>query len=94
MLKKVLGFLILILAMTAALVAYSVTSTVEVPEVSGAATSYKQKIFAEVKEVAAPVLQEAGVDVEKVSSDDFNVVEQQMENATEKVNDATKALAQ
>lgn len=94
MLKKVLGFLILILAMTAALVAYSMSITVEVPDVPEAATSYKQKIFAEVKEAAAPVLQEAGVDVEKVKADDFNVVEQQMENATEKVNEATRSLAQ
>ena len=94
MLKKVLSFLILVLAMTAALVAYSSTSTVEVPDVSGAATSYKQKIFAEVKDVAAPVLKEAGVDVEKVNPDDFNVVEQQMQNATEKVNEATQTLTQ
>lgn len=94
MLKKVLGFLILVLAMTAALVAYSVKNTVEVPDVSGAATNYKQKIFAEVKEAAAPVLKEAGVDVEKVNTDDLNVVEKQMENATDKVNEATQALAQ
>ncbi|MBQ3726742.1 MAG: hypothetical protein II902_06755 [Selenomonadaceae bacterium] len=94
MLKKVLGFLILVLAMTAALVAYSSTNNVEVPDVSGAATSYKQKIFAEVKEVAAPVLKEAGVDVEKVNTDDLNVVEKQMENATDKVNEATQALTQ
>ena len=96
MVKKILGLLVLILVMTAALVAYSMTGTSpEVPDVIKTVDNYKQQAFDKTKEVAAPVLKEAGVDVEKVPTmDDLNVVEKQMQEATEKVNEATKALSQ
>lgn len=92
MLRKILGVVALVLAMTAALVVYSATTTVEVPDVPEAATSYRQQLFAKIIEIAKPVLQEAGVNVDPENVN-VNVVEQQMENATEKVNEATQALA-
>ena len=96
MIRKVLGFLVVVLFMAAALVAYSVTSAPpDIPNVPGAMDGYKHQVFAKVKEVAAPVLKEAGVDVEKVpTTEDLNVVENQMKEASEKVNEATKALTQ
>ena len=94
MLKKVLGFFALILIMAAALVVYSVNT--ELPDVTGTVDGYKKQVVSKTKEVAAPVLKEAGIDMEKVptSTDDLNVVKQQMQDATDKVNEATKALTQ
>ena len=97
MVKKFLGFFALILIMATALVAYSMTNTApDIPNVPGTVDSYKQKLFAKTKEVAAPVLKEAGIDVEKVptSTDDLNVVKQQMKEASDKVNEATQVLTQ
>lgn len=94
MLKKVLGFFALILIMAAALVFYSVNT--ELPDVTGTVDGYKKQVVSKTKEVAAPVLKEAGIDMEKVptSTEDLNVVKQQMQDATDKVNEATKALTQ
>ena len=96
MLKKFLGFFVLIVAMATALVAYSMTNTApEIPNVPGTVDRYNQKLIAKTKEVAAPVLKKAGIDVEQVPEmEDLNVVEKQMEDATNKVNEATKALSQ
>ena len=96
MVKKILGLLVLILVMTAALVAYSMTGTIsDIPDVTGTVDNYKKEIVTKTKEVAAPVLKEAGLDVEKVpSAEDLNVVEKQMNEASEKVNEATKMLSQ
>ena len=95
MVKKFLEFFALILVMATALVAYSMTSTApDIPNVPGTFDSYKQKLFAKTKEVAAPVLKKAGIDVEQVPEvEDLNVVEKQMEEATDKVNAATKVLS-
>ena len=92
MIKKIFGFFALTLLMAIALVVYSMTSPV--PDASGVLTSYKQKIVVKTKEVAEPVLKKVGIDVEKTNTEDLNVVKQQMENATEKVNEATKAMSQ
>ena len=94
MVKKIFGFMALVLIMTAALVAYSVTSEPpKISNVTGAVDSYKHQIFAKVKDVAAPVLKKAGIDIEQVpQTEDLNVVENQMQEATEKVNEATQAL--
>ena len=94
MVKKVLGLLVLILVMTGALVAYSMTADApDLPGIPGTVSTYKKEVFAKVKEVAAPVLKKAGFDVEKVpDAKDLNVVEKQMENASEKINEATKAF--
>lgn len=96
MVKKFLGFFALILIMATALVVYSMTNTApDIPNVPGTVDSYKQKLFAKTKEVAAPVLKKAGIDVEQIpQAEDLNVVEKQMEEATDKVNAATKALSQ
>lgn len=96
MLKKVLGLLVLIIALASALVAYSMTNTApEISNVTKTVDNYKQKIVAKTKEVAAPVLKEAGFDVEKVpDAKDLNVIENQMQDATEKVNEATKMISQ
>ena len=92
MVKKIFGLLVLIFAMTAALVAYSMTSTV--PDAQGTITGYKQKIVAKTREVAEPILKKAGIDIENTNVEDINVVERQMENATNKVNEATNSLSQ
>ena len=92
MIKKFLGIVALVLVMTAALVVYSATTTVEVPDVPEAATSYRKQLFAKVIEIAKPILQEAGVNVDPENVN-VNVVEQQVENAADKVNEATQALA-
>ena len=97
MLKKFLGLFALIVIMAAALVFYSMnTELPDAPDVTGTIDGYKQQVFDKTKEVAAPVLKEAGIDVEKVptSTDDLNVVKQQMQDATDKVNEATKTLTQ
>lgn len=96
MVKKFLGFFALILVMATALIAYSMTNTApDIPNVHGTVDSYKQKLFAKTKEIAAPVLKKAGIDVEQIpQAEDLNVVEKQMEEATDKVNEATKALSQ
>ena len=87
MAKKVLGFIVLILAMTAALVAYSMTATA--PNIPGV----PENLSAKVKKAAAPVLQEVGIDVEQIPSvDDLNIVEKQMENASDKIDAATNVL--
>ena len=94
MLKKFLGLFALIVIMATALVFYSMNT--ELPDVTGAVDAYKQQAFDKTKEVAAPVLKEAGIDVEKVptSTDDLNVVKQQMQEASDKVNEATQVLTQ
>ena len=97
MLRKIFCFLALIVIIAVALVFYSMKSTVpDVSEMSGTVEGYKQQVFDKTKEVAAPVLKEAGIDVEKVptSTDDLNVVKQQMQEASDKVNEATQVLTQ
>lgn len=86
----------LIIALASALVAYSMTNTApEISNVTKTVDNYKQKIVAKTKEVAAPVLKEVGFDVEKVpDAKDLNVIENQMQDATEKVNEATKMISQ
>ena len=96
MIRKIFGLLVLILVMTGALVAYSMTA--DAPDVSnftGTVSNYKNEIVAKTKEVAAPVLKEAGLDVEKIpDAKDLNVVEKQMDNATDKLTEATKTISQ
>ena len=96
MIKKILGLLVLILVMAGALVAYSMTADApNLPGVPETVSTYKNEIVAKTKEVAAPVLKEAGLDVEKIpDAKDLNVVEKQMNDATDKLNEATKAISQ
>lgn len=92
MIRKILGFFALISLMAFALVAYSMTSSVS--ESHSAVMKYVQKIKSETLAFASPVLKRLGVDVEKIQTSDANIVERQMENATNKVNEATQMLSQ
>ena len=96
MLKKILGMVALVLVMTAALVVYSLKGTApDTSAATGTVDGYKQQFFAKTKEVVAPVLKKACFDVEKVESTaDLNVVKKQMQNASDKVNEATTTLNQ
>ena len=91
MIKKFLGFVVLIFAMATALVAYSMTGTVS--ETQGAVARYIQKAKTETLAIAIPVLKKFGIDVKEIQPDNMNIVERQMENATDKVNEATQALS-
>lgn len=91
MIKKFLGFIVLVFAMATALVFYSMTNSVS--ETQGTLTRYVQKAMITVKGVAVPVLKKVGIDVENVHVEDMNIIERQTENATHKVNEATQSLS-
>ena len=92
MIKKFLGFFLLVIAMAGALIIYSTTTTVS--ETQGTVAKHIQKAKAEVLAIAIPTLRKFGIDVERVQTEDMNVVERQMENAADKVTEATNALSQ
>ena len=90
MIKKFLGFIVLIFAMATALVFYSMTNSVS--ETQGTLTRYVQKAMMTVKGIAVPVLKKVGVDVENVHLEDMNIIERQTDNVTDKVNEATQQI--
>ena len=95
MIKKILSLTLLIFLMAFALVAYSVTSSPpNAPDVSGTVANYKQQVVAKTRKIAEPILQRAGIDVEKVNVEDANIVQQQMEEAAKKLDEANKILSQ
>ena len=91
MVKKILGFFVLIVAMAAALVVYS--STTSISENQSAVINFFQKSKSTALSFVSPVLKKFGVDIEKTNLQDANIVERQMQNATDKVNEATATLS-
>ena len=91
MVKKILGFFVLIVAMAAALVVYS--STTSISENQSAVINFFQKAKSTILSSASPVLKKFGVDIEKTNLQDANIVERQMQNVTDKVDEATATLS-
>ena len=90
MAKKILSFFVLVVAMAVGLVTYSMTTSVS--ENQSAVINFVQKAKAETLSIVSPVLKKFGVDIEETSIKDANIVERQMENATDKLNEANKGI--
>ena len=96
MLRRILALISLVGLITIGLIAYSLTTSVD--EMEKTATGYKQgvkqELTAKTKEMAKPVLDKLGVnvDVEKMSTDDLNIVKQKIEDASKAVDEATKKI--
>ena len=96
MLRSILAIISLVGLITIGLIAYSMTTSVT--EMEQTATDYKQgvkeQLTAKTKEAVKPVLNKLGVDVDvdKVSTDDLNIVKQKIEEASSAVDDATKKI--
>ena len=92
MIRKILGLFALIFLMAFALVAYSMSNSIS--ESQSAVFGYAQTILAKTKTLASPILRKIGVDIENTNVEDINIVERQVENATNKVDEASKLLSQ
>ena len=94
MLRKILALVSLVGLITIGLVVYS--STTSVSEMEQTATGYKQgvkeQLTAKTKEIAKPVLDKLGVDADKVSTDDLNIVKKKITDASAAVDDASKTI--
>ncbi len=94
--RSILAIISLVGLMVIGLLVYSMSTSVD--EMEQTATNYKQgvkqELSAKTKELAKPVLDKLGVDVDidKVSTDDLNVVKQKIEEASSAVNEATKQI--
>jgi len=94
--RSILAIISLVGLITIGLLVYSMSTSVD--EMEQTATNYKQgvtqQLSAKTKELAKPVLDKLGVnvDLDKVSTDDLNVVKQKLEEASSAVNDASKAI--
>lgn len=92
--RSILAIISLVGLMVIGLLIYSMSTSVD--EMEQTATNYKQgvtqQLSAKTKELAKPVLDKLGVDVEKVSTDDLNVVKQKIEQASTAVNEATAQI--
>lgn len=94
--RSILAIISLVGLITIALLFYSTTTSVD--EMEQTASGYKQgvkdQLKAKTKEIAQPVLDKLGVnvDVEKVSTDDLNIVKQKLEEASKAVDDASKKI--
>lgn len=96
MVRKILALISLVGLIAIALVAYSFTTSVSEMEetASGYKQGVKQQLTAKTKELAKPVLDKLGVnvDIDKVGTDDLNVVKQKIEEAAKTVDDATQKI--
>ena len=92
--RSILAIISLVGLMVIGLIVYSATTSVD--EMEQTASGYKQgvtqELSAKAKEVAKPVLDKLGIDADKVSTDDLNVVKQKIEQASSSVDEATKAI--
>ena len=94
--RSILAIISLVGLMVIGLLVYSMSTSVD--EMEQTATDYKQgvtqQLSAKTKELAKPVLDKLGVDVDidKVSTDDLNVVKQKIEAASSAVDEASKAI--
>lgn len=92
--RSILAIISLVGLMVIGLLVYSMSTSVD--EMEQTATTYKrgvtQELSAKTKELAKPVLDKLGVDVNNVSTDDLNVVKQKIEQASSAVEDATKQI--
>ncbi len=93
--RSILAIISLVGLMVIGLLVYSMSTSVD--EMEQTATNYKQgvtqQLSAKTKELAKPVLDKLGVDVNTVSADDLNVVKQKIEQASTAVNDATAQIS-
>lgn len=93
--RSILAIISLVGLMVIGLLVYSMSTSVD--EMEKTATNYKQgvtqQLSAKTKELAKPVLDKLGVDVNTVSADDLNVVKQKIEQASTAVNDATAQIS-
>ena len=93
--RSILAIISLVGLMVIGLLIYSMSTSVD--EMEQTATNYKQgvtqQLSAKTKELAKPVLDKLGVDVNTVSADDLNVVKQKIEQASTAVNDATAQIS-
>lgn len=94
MVRKILAIVSLVGLITMALIAYSLTSSVSETQeaVNSTVDGYKQQLTDKVKEITAPTLQKLGIDVEKVNSDDLNIVKRKIEEASDAVRDASEKI--
>ena len=94
--RSILAIISLVGLIAIALIVYSANTSVT--EMEQTATDYKQgvkdQLTAKTKEVAKPVLDKLGVniDVDKVSTDDLNIVKQKIEDASKAVDEASKKI--
>ena len=92
--RSILAIISLVGLMVIGLIVYSATTSVD--EMEQTASGYKQgvtqELSAKAKEIAKPVLDKLGIDADKVSTDDLNVVKQKIEQASSSVDEATKAI--
>lgn len=92
--RSILAIISLVGLMVIGLLIYSMSTSVD--EMEQTATTYKQgvkqELSAKTKELAKPVLDKLGVDVDTVSTDDLNVVKQKIEQASSAVDEATKQI--
>ena len=92
--RSILAIISLVGLMVIGLLVYSMTTSVD--EMEQTASGYKQgvtqQLSAKTKEIAKPVLDKLGIDADKVSTDDLNVVKQKIEQASSSVDEATKAI--
>ena len=94
MVRNILAIISLVGLITIGLLVYS--STTSVSEMEQSATGYKQglkqQLVTKTKEIAGPTLAKFGVDVEEVEVNNFNVVQQKLEDASAAVGEATKKI--
>ena len=92
MIRRILIFLMLSLFMATALVLWSSNydASSAISEGQGTLAGYVQKVKAQTMAIASPLLRKVGIDVKDANA---NVIERQMENAADKVNEATQALS-
>ena len=92
--RSILAIISLVGLMVIGLLVYSMTTSVD--EMEQTASGYKQgvtqQLSAKTKEIAKPVLDKLGIDADKVSTDDLNVVKQKIESASQAVDEATKQI--
>ena len=94
MLRSILAIISLVGLMVIGLLVYSTMTSVD--EMGQTATDYKQgfkqQLTTKIKEVTGPTLAKFGIDVEKTSTDDLNIVKQKIEDASKAVDEASKAI--
>lgn len=94
--RSILAIISLVGLITIGLLVYSATTSVD--EMEQTAAGYKQgvtqQLSAKTKEIVKPVLDKLGVnvDVDKVTTDDLNVVKKKIEEASSAVDEATKQI--